>query len=78
VLDVLDYSNGETLFSSFVKRFFIDDQFRFKDDFDHVLRLAHIFIKQKVAPPGPNTALQESRPALLTELLGIMFKYFTL
>ena len=45
VLDVLDYMNGETLFDSFIKKFFIDKQFRFKDDLDQVLRLARIFVK---------------------------------
>ncbi len=34
VLDVLDYSNGEALFQVFVKKFFIEEQFRFKDDLD--------------------------------------------
>lgn len=37
VLDVFDYSNGEALFGKFVQKFFIDEQFRFQDDFTKVL-----------------------------------------
>ena len=32
VLDVLDYMNGEALFSLYVDKFFIKEQFRFQDD----------------------------------------------
>ena len=77
VLDVLDYSNGEALFQVFVKKFFIDEQFRFKDDLDQVLALARIFIVQKVSPPIKYLNSNQ-HPALLGELLGIMMKYLTL
>ena len=77
VLDVLDYSNGETLFDTFVKKFFIDEQFRFRDDLDQVLALARIFIKQRVSPPVGDFK-SDQHPVLLSELLSIMMKYLTL
>ena len=46
ILDVLDYTNGEVLFSRyFVPRFFVETKFSFIDDFDTVIKLARIFIK---------------------------------
>lgn len=80
VLDTLDYLNGETLFQKFVDQFFVSEQFRFEDNLEKVLRLARIFIKQKVGPPSKQAlaSSDDSKTALLTQLLGIMLKYFTL
>ena len=45
VLDALDYANGEIIFEEFVKKHFVDSQFKFNDDLDEVLALARIFSK---------------------------------
>ena len=48
VLDFLDKTGGEQLFAEFVDRYFVQEQFIFKDDIHQAICLARIFIKQGV------------------------------
>ena len=78
MLDVLDYSNGQALFSSFVEKYFVNEEFRFHDEIEQVICLARIFVKHGVGPAGGVAQVGDPHPAILSELLGIMLKYLTL
>lgn len=79
VLDALDHANGSALFQLFGNKYFIEQQFKFVDNLEQVLALARIFIKHDVRPPVANQSNSDlHHPALLSELFGIMMKYFSL
>ena len=59
-------------------KFFVNEEFRFRDEIEQVICLARIFVKHGVGPAGGVAMVGEPQPAILSELLGIMLKYLTL